>query len=337
MKKFYFSIITVAFFATAFTGCSSDNEAVQSTDGLKNTGLTLYVTTDNLAEETGTRSFMSRDLKTHMYTSADEMRVYDNDLHRYDIYKFSWNDETKSRGVFRRSNPSSNITAAKWALYPKSGVASGHWDLNEETGVSTTVAWIRIASNAAGNLEPIIYDGTYQASDAQHSNPLYMDILPRWGQVTETSDGLETNLSYLTGALKLQLAGTPEKADHIKVQMLENGTDPLNIAGTFQATLAINNERQADADLAVDTYMENTGGTEIIVDLSQASADLQGTDRTKAVVFVPLVTTPDKTVDIVCYASKDGGSTYTEFKRFTNKTIARGKVYGNSVVYDFTE
>lgn len=319
------------------TGCSNDEPTIDN-GVAKLAGSDLVVTTEVLQEGDGiTRSYLSRDMQTRMYFTDDELRVYDNDLHKYDIYKFNWKDETRNAGIFRRSNPTTHITAAKWALYPKADVASGHWDLDEETGDSRTEAWIRVAADNAGNLVPIVYDATYDATDTDKEVPLYKDMLPRWGEVSATADGnaLETHLSYLTGVLRLQLAGTPAHADHVKVQLLEDGT-PLNIAGEFKVKLAINDVKQTDACLSVDSYTEETGGTEIVIDLSQASSDLEGANASKSVLFVPLVTTTAP-VDIVVSASKDGGQTYTEFKRFQNKTIQRAKVYGNSTEYTFAE
>lgn len=319
------------------TGCS--NESNEEIIPVAKDFSTLYVTTEELQAEDGlTRSYLSRDFSTHMYTPADEMRVYDNELHMYDLYKFNWNDESQLKGVFKRKSKTSFIEAAQWALYPKSDVAGGHWERNEVTGDPETIAEIRIGTDQNGNILPIVFDGTYQASDASKTKPLFTDFLPRWGQVAETADGtaLETHLNYLTGVLRLQLAGITGHADHLKVQMLE-GTTPLNIAGSFNAILTRNDVKQTDASLEVDSYKNNSGGDHIIVDLTQTSGDLQGADASKAVVFVPLVTTPGKTVDIVVSYSNDGGTTYMEFKRFKNKTIARGRVYGNSSEYNFAE
>lgn len=320
------------------TSCSDDS-SIEGTNPAEKDFSTLYVTTEELQAEDGlTRSYLSRDFSTHMYTPADEMRVYDNELHMYDLYKFYWNDESQQKGVFKRKRETSYIEAAQWALYPSSDMAGGHWELNETTGDAETIAEIRIGADKNGNILPIVYDGTYQASDVSKTKPLFTDFLPRWGQVAETADGtsLETHLSYLTGVLRLQLAGITGHADHLKVQMLE-GTTPLNIAGSFMAILTRNDVKQTDACLEIDSYKKNSGGDHIIVDLTQVSGDLQGDDASKAVVFVPLVTTPGKTVDIVASYSNDGGTTYTEFKRFKNKTIARAKVYGNSSEYSFAE
>ena len=72
--------------------------------------------------------------------------------------------------------------------------------------------------------------------------------------------------------------------------------------------------------------MDETGGDEIIINLTGATGSI--------VVYVPLVTTTVP-VDIVVSSSNDGGTTWTEFKRFKNKTVTRGKVYGNSQEYVF--
>ena len=319
------------------TACSNDEQTPDNGTPVLN-GSDLIVTTESLVEGDGmTRSYLSRDMQSRIYSVDDELRVYDNDLWRYDIYKFKWNDESQKSGVFSRSNPTTNLTSdAKWALYPKAGVVRGTWDFDLETGIAETVAWMRIGIDEEGNPSPLVYDGTYSASDTTHGKALFKDIVPRWGEVTATGNGstLVTHLSYLTGILRLQLAGTPAHADHVKVQLFEGGTTPLYITGVFKAVLAVDDEKQTDACLATSSHQDGTGSTEIVIDLSQASSDLEGNDASKSVLFVPLVTTATA-VDIVVSASSDGGQTYTEFKRFQNKTIQRAKIYGNSQEYVF--
>ena len=300
--------------------CSSDDTSTNSEDQKSQ----IYVTIDELEFEDdfgATRSYLSRDMKTHMWVELDSMRVYDNILQKYDMYKFNWKDETHNAGVFGRTNNPSNIQEAKWALFPHRDVASGHWDMDEETFINYTTAWIRICCDKNGNVVPLKFS---QIEDGQ---PLFADRLPRWGQVTATDNGskLYTNLSYLTAVLRLQLAGTQGKADHLKVQMLQGDT-PLPIAGQYKTHLAINDVKQVAA-LSVENYMPNEGGgTAIIVDLTGATGSI--------VAYVPLVTT-SVPVDIVVSASNDGGQTYTEFKRFKNKIVTRGKVYGNANEYVF--
>ena len=237
------TLFTFAIGLLILTNCSSEEPEIANGGQMAQDDMCLYVTIDELQEDDGTntRSYLSRDLKTHLWITDDEMRVYDNDLHRYDIYKFGYNDNSNNIGIFRRTNPKSNINnLASWALYPKESVHSGHWDLDEDSEQSFTTAWILVCADKDGNLQPLEYT-QYTAQQT-----LFADRLPRWGQVTQVNggEGLNTNLSFLTGVLRLQLVGTAGKADHLKVQMLKAGK-PFNIAGRFRTTLAINDEKQA--------------------------------------------------------------------------------------------
>ena len=332
MKKL-FKLVPVALGLLAFASCSNDDFANEGASVQQAEAGDLIVTSADLEDDgvSGTRSFLSRDMQKRMYVTSDELKVYDNDLHKYDIYKFSWNDENKESGVFRRWNTASNIKEAAWALYPQADVVSGIWEYNEITENTET----RVTMNIP---QEMIYDGTYDLGDKEFKTPLFKDVLPRWGQVTSTADGkLQTNLSYLTGVLRLQLAGIPDYATDVKVMMLEGGlaANPVAMTGDFETIIAKNDVKQADAKLA---GVEGTPGVDdfIHVDLTQAGlveAPLLAKDAPKAVVFVPLVTTT-KAVDIVIYLSNDGGATYEEYSRFKNKVIQRGKVYGNSKEYN---
>ena len=180
--------------------------------------------------------------------------------------------------------------------------------------------WFRIGSDSE----------TYAYSTARKNGSttaLFYDMLPRWGQVSSTNDSeaLQTSLKFLTGVLRLQLANTAGKADLLKVQMMD-GTKALDIKGIFIAKVSDDNVIQPDASLAQSTYKNRSGGNELLVDLTGATGSI--------VVYVPLVTTTVP-VDIVVSASNDGGTTWTEFKRFKNKTVTRGKVYGNATEYSF--
>ena len=321
----------------AFAGCSSDEgvNAAGDSQASSASASQLFVTMEEPQEEDGTtRSFLSRDLKTRMYDTDDELLVYDVDMFRYDFYRFGWNDESHQKGVFTRLNDPSFLTKdPTWALFPSSAVDHGFWNLDKQSGETSVNAVIRIGLDEEGNAAPIIYHGTYQASDTEHSKPLYAENAPRWGKVTLNGTALNTSLSYLTALLRVQLAGVPAGADHLRIQMFK-GSEPLYISGEFTAVLAINDVKQPGASLKADSYSKGSGDTQLIVDLTQASDDLQGTDKTKAVVFVPLVTTAEP-VDIVVSASNDGGSTYSEIIRLKDKTVQRAKVYGNTTEYDF--
>lgn len=322
-NKNYRSLILAGFGLLIFAGCST-NEPEAVIDPLAPAAGDMIVTVEELTEDDdiATRSFMSRDMKTHLWSTTDEMRVYDPTMVRYDIYNYKWVEG--STGVFRRIADESNFTEdASYALFYNQDVEGGYFDRDRTTFEPILSAKFRIGTDASNTVTPMV-PGKMQ----QDGKEYFTDYLPRWGEVTRVNDGLalHTSLKFLTAVLRLQLTGFEGKANLIRVQMLQGGTKALNIAGIFTANLSVNGETQPDANLAQDTYKKRSGGTEIIADLSGLSGSI--------VVYVPLVTTTTP-VDIVVSASADGGSTYTEFKRFKNKTVTRGKVYGNSQEYDF--
>lgn len=339
MKTKLFKQMSIAAAVLCATGCSSDDSMNAAREALASSAGKLFVTMEEqqLEEDAATtRSFLSCDLKTRMYNTADELQVYDPDMFRYDFYQFGWSDDSHQKGVFTRSNnPSFLKKDPTWALYPLSAVENGFWKLDKETGKAVVGAVMRIGVDEEGKADSIVYESTYQASDTEHNKPLYTETAPRWGKVTLNGNVLNTSLSFLTGLLRLQLADVPASKTLLRIQMLK-GTEPQHITGQFTTVLAVDNEKQPGASLAADSYSEGTGATEMIVDLRKAPADLTGADRKKAVVFVPLVTTTEP-VDIVVSASTNNGKKYTEIIRLKDKTISRAKVYGNSKEYTFTK
>ena len=350
MKKF-FKFVPVALGLMALASCSNDEFESQSVAaGQQLAAGDLIVTEDALETEGGgTRSYLSRDMQTRYYVVTDEMKVYDNGLHKYDEYAFRTTDETSGGGMFTRKNATSQITEAKWALYPRADVVpfSEVWEYNEVTDNTET----RISMNIPTEM---VYDGTYDPKDTKFEKPLYKDVLPRWGQVSSIASGaLQTNLSYMTGVLRLQLAGIPTYAEAVRIQMFEGGlaTNPVRMTGDFETIIAKNDVKMPDASLAGES-MPSGFFDAIYVDLTQAewfkAPLINPEDAAKAVVYVPLVTTT-KNVDIVVSLCKslanpdditddfdNGGGTniYEEYKRFKDKKITRGKVYGNSKQYN---
>ena len=316
------SIFPFAFCLLAVVGCSNnETETDNSLNGL--TSGDMIVTLEELTsdEEDGvTRSFMSRDVMSHLWVEDDIMRVYDPFMIRYDFYKFGYKDESCQTGVFTRPYEKSFLTdTPSFALFANQDVEGGYFDRDTESDqpflackffvVADTMKWETCQSNG---------------------KPYFTDWLPRWGQVTEVdgSGVLHTSMKFLTGVLRLQLANTAGKADLLKVQMFKDDK-ALNVSGTFKAQISEIGDISAalpNTSLTQESYEVGSGGTDLLVDLTGATGSV--------VVFVPLVTTTVP-VDIVVSASNDKGQTWTEFKRFKNKTIKRGIVYGNANEYSF--
>jgi hypothetical protein len=292
-------------------------------------------------------------MQTRYYVVTDEMKVYDNGLHKYDEYAFRTVDPTSGAGMFTKKNATSQITEAKWALYPRADVVpfSEVWEYNEETDNTET----RISMNIPNEM---VYDGTYDPKDTKFEKPLYKDVLPRWGQVSSIASGaLQTNLSYMTGVLRLQLAGIPEYAEAVRIRMFEGGlpSNPVRMTGEFETIIAKNDVKMPDAALAGEVLDPTTDFDAIYVDLTRAvgfkAPLINPEDAAKAVVYVPLVTTksgknvsikvdicrklvdPDVTSDVDNIVSP-GANKYEKYKEFKDKKITKGKVYGNSKQYN---
>ena len=341
MKNFV-KLIPVALGLLTLASCSNDDlfgDSAKSQQQL-NSG-DLIVSTEALTEDGSafTRSYLSQDLQTRMFVTSDELRVYDNDLHKYDIYAFNWKDDANQTGVFRRKTTSSNITSAQWALYPKEDVISGTWNYNEETNKSTTDVTMRIRPT-------MTYDATFEKNDTE--TPLYKDVLPRWGQVTAVNDGaqLETSLSYMTGVLRVQLAGIPDYAQFLKIQMFAGGVEdsPIGMNGEFETTIALDEVKQPNASLKGEVVVKEQGDDYIIVELPtpQDIAKVDPVEAKKAVVYVPLVTTTTQVNIVVSTNAKEladldeaedkvyDASYWKKQAEFKNKVITKGKLYGNS-------
>ena len=343
MKNFA-KFIPVALGLLTLASCSSDDlfgdktqfaEEAQPGD--------LVVEMEGLQEEGSvfTRSFIdaTTNTATRKYVPLDELRVYDNDLHKYDIYAFTWTHESENQGRFRRKNTDPNITEPKWAIYPKADVVNGSWTYNEVTNMSRT----EVTMNIPSDME---YDATYSVTDTEFKTPLYKDVLPRWGAVSSINKGdqLEASLKYMTGVLRLKLAGIPDYAPYVLIKMLVGGLESNQVVmtGPFTAAIARGDNPDPNAMLTMQATKAQWGAETGIRVKMKAPEDLVGVAKSHAVVYVPLVTTVDPFtnnetfVDVVVYAPTES-STYDpaikgdwkEIKRFANKKIERAKLYGN--------
>ena len=367
MKKFV-KLIPVALGLLTLASCSNDdffgdsspaNKLEQYGEGW------LIVHEENLAGENDnhfTRSYRSSDMSERLWVNTDEMRVYDNDLHKYDIFSYQNGDQGEYAAFRLKTSRTDadnkavmNIKEAKYALYPKEDVISGHWDYNEVSGQTRTTAQVVIPAE-------MVYDGTNKAiyKDGQIDSyvPVFKDVLPQWGSVETTDQGyLETHLSYLTGILRLKLNGTPKYAKALKVMMYDkNGMVPLNMNGQYTVCLATNDVPDVPQTKEDGSFIAGTGAEidtkgaaescedgSIVIDMTQASRDFDDINKdyqSRSTLWVPLVCTPGRSVDIVVYAAEDEGvdacseDGWKEIMRFEDKTIVRGKYYGNPAEYN---
>ena len=363
MKKFA-KFIPVALGLLTLASCSNDEIFSESQDGVKLEKGDMLVTMTEPQEdgEAFTRGYTSRDMKSRRwYSGVDELLVYGEQFGAFDTYQFKQGigDAT---GKFQIVSNPSYVANPMWALFPKDQITNGTWQL------------IGGLYNSSATVDVIIpqlvtYDAAYDAAHySTNKQPYYLDDLPRWGKITSIHGGdyLETQLNWMTGILRLQLAGTPKYSNGIKVQLFENGdrTKPIRLNSVlgknFTVKIAQNNEPIPGACIEYDTYAtsaETDGALYVYIPEIEKLTDA---DKQKAVVYLPLPVTPKKQVDIVVsvwnwskskslwsgkinstYTSsplwestKDGSTYWKEYAVYKNKSIKLGNVYGNKSEYN---
>ena len=355
MKKFA-KLIPVALGLLTLASCSNDDllgESAAQQGSIKLEKGEMLVTLAQPQEDGSgfTRGYTSRDMKQRRWWSGvDKLRVYGSQFGAYDTWMFV-QAEDEASGKFKLVSSPSYVAEPKWALFPYEQISNGKWTSSGGMYNSSSEVDVDLP-------QTIKYDAAYDAANyAIGDAPYYLDNLPRYGEVTSTNEGeyLSTKLNFMTGILRLQLAGTPKYANGIKVQLREAG-DPaktLAINGTFTAKIA-----QNDVMIPAASIVANPDG------LYAVDPDVEGAiyvyiedieklvkeDNEHSVIYLPLPVW-DKQVDIVVSipepnqttpalykgqpnGNKLNGCVWNEYKVFKNKTISLGKVYGNKSEYN---
>ena len=366
MKKFA-KFIPVALGLLTLASCSNDNlfsesqEAVQLKDG------DMLVTMAEPQEDGDafTRGYTSRDMVSRRWFSGiDKLRVYGLSFSGpFDTYMFV-QGLNASTGQFQRVNSSTSLADPAWALFPYDQIVNGKWEqlpglYNSKVTVNMSIPQV------------VEYDAAYDAANYdKDKQPYFIDNLPRWGKVTATNNGanLETTLNWMTGVLRLQLAGAPKYSNGIRVQMFENGDrkKPIRLNSAtnkyWNVQIAHNNEPVKGACIEFTGQPEEyaTTGREDIdgaLYVHMENVDkLTPEDAKKAVVFLPLPVTPGKQVEIVVsvwdfaaankttwdgvvntaatYGGTDFVKCWKEYASYKNKNIKLGYLYGNKSEYN---
>ena len=355
MKKFA-KLIPVALGLLTLASCSNDDllgESAAQQGSIKLEKGEMLVTLAQPQEDGSgfTRGYTSRDMKQRRWWSGvDKLMVYGSQFGAYDTWMFI-QAEDEASGKFKLVSSPAYVAEPKWALFPYEQIENGKW--------TATGGMYNSSSTVDVNLpQTIEYDAAYDAANyAVGDAPYYLDNLPRFGEVTSTNNGeyLSTKLNFMTGILRLQLAGTPKYANGIKVQLREAG-DPaktLAINGTFTAKIAQNDvmipgasiEANPDGTYAVDP--DEDGALYVYIkDIDRLVKE----DNEHSVIYLPLpvwnkqvdivvsIPEPNQTTPALYEGQPNGnklnGCVWNEYKVFKNKTISLGKVYGNKSEYN---
>ena len=327
MKKFK-SLTLVALGLLTLASCSNDdllNEKVAQTEDLSEYDLVVYHQFDGNATENFTRGYMGEKAENASFTKMDRIHVFDDELHKFDIYKFAACAQTPGTYGFHRENLYANVNGqAKYALYPHEDVIRGYWKYNESSEMKATLAEININPN-------LVYDATifYDKDDEGNlvKSAIYKDVMPMWGTVEWKGDHLQTEMRYLTAGFHMPLLKYAGNATAIRIQVRDAATkELLDIAGLFEAKLSEGKQEMIVDKNCVAKYLEEPeaacfsakpkGSTAtltdkskaIYVDLTHASKDLESltaAEQERACIWVPLPDTNGKEVIIEVSATND--------------------------------
>ena len=351
MKKFA-KFIPVALGLLTLASCSNDEffgDEAQNAVKLENGDMLVTFAEPQEDGSAFTRGYTSRDMKQRRWWSGiDKLTVYGSQFGAYDVYMFKQNVAATTGKFVLVSNPS-YVDKPRWALFPENQIHDGKW--TKTGGLDNSESTVDV------DLPQVItYDAAYDAANyANDDQPYYMDNLPRWGEVESVEGGyVQTKLNWMTGILRLQLAGTPKYAKGVRVQLREAG-DPsktLAINGTFKATIAHNDvmvpngaakieANPHNGDYATNADIASTDALDGLDHPGEANRDgaiyvyfdpevrkLIGNENSKSVIYLPLPVW-DKQVDIVVSVSSDydggadgciGNTASTDFGKYCTWT-----------------
>lgn len=270
----------------------------------------------------------------------------------------------------------SNISEPEYAIYPKSSCIQGHWEYNEKSGLSKTEALIPIPemiqydATHAEDGTPVYEDviprwGTVTRTDQGY---LETDLKYMTGVLRLRLIGTPDYAQYIKVQMIDHQTGLPiQMTGMFKTTLGRNEVPNLDavLAPEFTTpTGAVNpwafNQGWTEDELTPEPidpeeselpfpevspfeggYVDCPDeGYAIYVKMNQPSMDVEDQAELlrRSVVFVPLVTTNGRTVDIVAsalYVNDQDGLVYEKpFMRLKDKVIEAGKLYGNATPYN---
>ena len=283
MKK-SIKFMTAAMAVLALASCSNDDflsEGQRATVANKGEMIVEVDPLDNAG--VGTRAY--RDASTDgflQFVSTDKIRVYDNKLQNFDIYK-SNDDGTK---FFVEGEQGVKGSDAAYALFPADMVKRGY--LDKPTG--KTFADYIIP-------EVITYDENSEY-DAEEKGVYYASNLPMFGKVTSTADGglKVTGMRHVCAVVKISLENAYTNATYLRLttqKALDGDPEAKPMSGTFTAALTTDEATRKDVKLeAMEDYDDVKRYPDLYIDLRKVPSPT-------SVIYIPVVPGLDGDVDDV--------------------------------------
>ena len=206
----------------------------------------------------GMRAYQMPDASNGLaFGDDDAIRVYDDELHKYDTYNYSTSAKTFGTN-------DDNVSEAKFAILPAADVQYGAWS---NDGVKTVV-----------NIPATVSYSTITVGE----NIAYVSGIPFWGEVKAgaTKSKLETTLYAMTSLIRVRVnnLAASQNGNYIKLR-----SDVEPITGMFEAKLDPTVATSKAANTTTLTAVEGfANGNEIIVNLGKEAID-------QAYVYLPLI------------------------------------------------
>lgn len=331
MKK-SIKFMTAAMAVLALASCSNDDflsEGQRATVANKGEMIVEVDPLDNAG--VGTRAY--RDASTDgflQFVSTDKMRVYDNKLQNFDIYKSNDNG-TK---FFVEGEQGVNGSDATYALFPAEMVKRGY--LDKPTG--KTYADFIIP-------EVITYDENSEY-DAGEKGVYYASNLPMFGKVTSTGDGglKVTGLRHVCAVVKISLENAYTNATYLRLttqKALDGDPEAKPMSGTFTCALTTDEATRKDVKLeAMEDYDDVKRYPDLYIDLRNVPSPT-------SVIYIPVVPGLDGDVDDVklMYTTEnvddpkdiDNWDWYDSGCKFPNHEMKQNSLYKAGHAYELTE
>jgi len=217
-------LIPAALALVALASCSNNDlfgEMTTTTQEKVKGGLTVSV--EGFDNQAGTRQAnLAANKNKVVWQNGDLINVYDEDLTKYDVYKFK---DDKFVGI--NENPDGDtdasktrISSTKFALFPADRVEYAGWR-DKVTKAVMTIPQL------------VIYD---EEREIQTDNgTAYVSNLPMWGNAKGTYPEASVDLKLLTAAFKINIKDA--FANNITFLKVE-AQDDEPIVGAFEANLS---------------------------------------------------------------------------------------------------
>ena len=266
--KNLFKMTTAALALVAFASCSNDELlGSKNSPEAKNFTSILEYEIEEPDGLVGTRAARNAEGKGFVFQENDQLRVYDEDLGKFDTYTFATQ--------FGREGDTKLQKDPAYALFPYGDIRKGYCDAD-----GNHIAEIKIGerknAGTPSQFQVIEYSNEAGSETKVGDEVLYKCNVPMWGTVEKIDDKTvkaDKGLKPLTGVLMLTLGKTLGNAAWLRLSTVSG-----YLGGTFYANLDSDepklyvDDKNEYQDLSKDLY----------IDLRKVPSD-------KAVLYIPVV------------------------------------------------